>query len=311
VNRNWGGTLKLNYMFSEDLRFRGAEYYRVSIMPADGTGAPTGPPIPWDQGLSWRKAIAGGDIVPVNLGPNPVGTQQALYKIPYDTALPPTENWEANQYHVHLDTTDARWFSPAVRHLVMLEIFDGTGQRLRPNGTLATGLGGAETEADFTYRRRIAETGPTNNVPHGALTHLFWWDNQALVAEIAELVQDGVSSDEVCQFLVGTAGSQFGIKYRAYHPEEKFQDKHSITWQQGLNGATGTIPNAPPPLNVGVPPLDPQPSGTVSFGTMLGEHTRCAFAVDLEIYGKRTDGDDYGQPYLRRTAAFALEIGTP
>src|SRR5262245_28071912 len=35
-HRNWGGTLKLNYMFSEDLRLLDAKYYRVSITAADG-----------------------------------------------------------------------------------------------------------------------------------------------------------------------------------------------------------------------------------------------------------------------------------
>jgi hypothetical protein len=306
VHRNWGGTLKLNYMFSEDLRSVGAKYYRVSVVAADATGAPTGSRKAWNQGLAWRKSV-GGVIVPVTLGPFTVGGQDALYLIPYDTEIMP-ENWEADQYHVLLNTNDADWNNPLARHLVTIEIFDVAGQRLRPNGTAPSGLGGAEGTAAFTYRRRLAATGPTGNVPFGALTHLFWWDNRDLTAHIAELMKGPEASDEECQFMVGTAASTFGIRYRAYHPEERFQNGHSITWRRGLSGGSGTLPNAAGGVNVGVPPAAAGDSGQASFATMLGGHRRCAFSVILDVYGKLTDGDSFGLPHLADIASFALEV---
>ena len=176
-------------------------YYRLSITTADNTGAPVGSRNYYQTGLSWTKAIGGGVIVPVNLGPNLVGTENYLYQIPYDA---PDNNWESDQYHAHLDTTDSTWSDPLVRHLVTIEIFDSAGKRLRPNGTPATGQGGSEGTAPFTYRRKTAATGPTTDVPFGALTHMFWWDNRPVHVEIVELVQDGVASTAECQFLVGT-----------------------------------------------------------------------------------------------------------
>lgn len=302
-HRNWGGTLKLNYMFSEDLRLLGAAYYRLSITTADNTGAPVGSRNYYQTGLSWTKAIGGGVIVPVNLGPNLVGGENYLYQIPYDA---PDNNWEADQYHAHLDTTDSTWSDPLVRHLVTIEIFDATGKRLRPNGTPATGQSGTEITAPFTYRRKTAATGPTTDVPFGALTHMFWWDNRPVHVEIVELVQDGVASTAECQFLVGTAGSQFSINYRAYHEQVLFNRNHQIWWKRGLAGATGDILN-PGLGNVGFPGA-PGASPSVSFGTMLGTHKRCAFTVFLGILGKMTDGDNLNYPYAEDTAAFALEI---
>jgi len=306
-HRNWGGTLKLNYMFSEDLKLTGARYYRLSITTADATGAPTGTRHYYQAGLSWTKAVVtmtGVDIVPVNLGPNPVGTENFLYEIPYDSDA----DWESDQYHAHLDTTDPAWSDPLVRHLVTIEIFDASGKRLRPNGTPATGQPGTEGTAPFTYRRKTAATGPTLDVPFGALTHLFWWDNRPVHAQIVELVEDGVASTAECQFLVGTSGSQFSINYRAYHDEALFNRNHHIWWKRGLAGATGDILN-PGLGNVGKPPAPPGSSPSVSFGTMLGPHKRCAFTVFLGILGKMTDGDNLNYPYAEDSAAFALEIG--
>ncbi len=220
----------------------------------------------------------------------PSGGENFLYEIPYDADA----DWEADQYHAHLDTTDPTWSDPAVRHLVTIEIFDATGKRLRPNGTPATGQGGSEGTAPFTYRRKTAAMGPTTDVPFGALTHMFWWDNRPVHVEIVELVQDGVASTAECQFLVGTAGSQFSINYRAYHEQVLFNRNHQIWWKRGLAGATGDILN-PGLGNVGFPGA-PGASPSVSFGTMLGTHKRCAFTVFLGILGKMTDGDNSELP---------------
>lgn len=310
-DRNWGGTLKLSIMFSESMRGIGAKYYRVSIAPADGAGDPSGTREYVKAGLSWTKAVATGtgvDIVPVSLGPKSEGGRNHLYEIPFDGALGSNEDWEDQQYHVHLDTTDPRWGSPG-RYLVTIEVFDDTGQRLRPNGTPATGIDSDEVEAAFTFRRKFQETGPTNMVPYGALTHMFWWDNRAVVAHIADLRMNGLESDEECQFLAGTPSSTFGIGYHAYHLEELFQRHHTITWKRGLSGGTGTLLAATHD-NVGVPlgTAPPHPSPTDTFANMLGGHTRCAFTVFLTTGNKKTDGDDLGYSAAHDSASFALEL---
>jgi hypothetical protein len=321
LNRNWGGTLKLSFLFSEGMQDIGAKFYRVSIIEANATGDPTGTRSYYDTGLSWNKSVPDGsggvDIVPVGLGPNSAGSganaQNFLYEIPYDTN--PTTEWNAGQYHAHIDTNDMRWDDPDVRHLVMLEVFDQNGQRLRPTGTPATGLGGAETTASFTYRRRFQETGSTNTVPYGALTHMFWWDNRDVFADIVDLRRDGLVFNAECLFFGGNADTTFSVGYRAYHPREQFQYNHGITWLRGLGSTTAsdgslqdTISN-----NVGQPPAAPGGSTTRTFSQMLrpdldATRTKCAFAVALGISNKRTDGDDLGYQTRNDIAAFVLEI---
>jgi hypothetical protein len=317
LNRNWGGTLKLNYKFSEDMRVApvGAKYYRISVSEADNNGVPVGTRFALSAGLSWDKSepdgLGGVNIVPVTLGPFSAGGQDNLYLIPYDAEA----DWNAGQYHGYLDTTDARWSDPTKRHLVTVEVFNAGGTRLRPTGTPASGAGGAEAAAPFTYRRRFQDLGPTAEVPFAALTHMFWWDNQALQASINWLNKDGLVFSEECLFLLGTAGSTFGVGYRAYHPNEMFQLSHGLSWQRGLGtaaGATGALLSGSP-FNVGQPPAAPGNSPTNTFAQMLRTdldptRKKCAFTVFLGISSKTTDGDYLGNGSLTRSAAFALEI---
>lgn len=330
LNRNWGGTLKLNYKFSEDMRLIGAKYYRISVTEADSNGHPVGPAPAGNRyylsdGLSWEKSVpdgmGGADIVPVSLGPFTVGAEDNLFLIPYDGGPAPNGgDWNAGQYHGFLNTNDARWNDPDKRHLLTLEVFDGTGKRLRPNGTPATGLPGAEGTAAFTYRRRFQDLGPTANVPFGALTHMFWWDNRGLSAEISYLNKDGFIFSEECLFFQGTAGSTFGIGYRAYHPNEMFQLNHGISWQRGVPPVPLHVPDdskgtllASSSVNVGKPPASPGNSPTNTFAQMLRTdlvptRKKCAFTVFLGISAKTFDGENTVTPNVQVSAAFAIEI---
>jgi len=325
LNRNWGGTLKLNYKFSEDMRLLGAKYYRISVTEADAAGAPVGPAPAGDRnylsdGISWEKSVAdgmgGADIVPVALGPFTVGTEDNLFLIPYDQGPAPNGgDWNAGQYHGYLNTNDARWSDPDKRHLLTLEVFDDTGRRMRPNGTPATGLPGTEVTAPFTYRRRYQDLGPTANVPFGALTHMFWWDNRALVAQIVQLNKDGGIFTSECLFLNGTPTSTFGIGYRAYHPNEMFQHSHTIWWKRGLGSVAGSTGYLLPSSssNVGKPPAGPGNSPTNTFAQMLRTdldptRKKCAFTVFLNIAAKTFDGEVTVVGDALDTAAFAIEI---
>ncbi len=317
LNRNWGGTLKLNYKFSEDMRTApvSAKYYRIGITEANAAGEPVADPSYLSAGLSWEKSepdgLGGVNIVPVTMGPFSAGGQDNLYLIPYDAE----GDWNAGQYHGYLDTTDIRWSDPTQRHLVTLEVFNVAGTRLRPNGTPASGAAGAEATAPFTFRRRFQDLGPTNPVPFAALTHMFWWDNRSLQSAIEYLVKDLLEFSEECLFLTGTPLSTFGIGYRAYHPNGLFQLSHSITWQRGLGfaaGATGAL-LASSPFNVGQPPALAGHSPTNTFAQMLRTdldptRKKCAITVFLGISSKTTDGDYLGNGGFTRTAAFAIEI---
>lgn len=294
TNRNWGGTLKLRYHFSESMRGIGARYYRISVTRADSSGNPVGDRTYLDEGLSWKYYEMDGININVEseaLGPFTVSGTQHLYKIPYDA----DRDWQSGEYHGFLRTGNF----PHGRHLVTLEVFDASGNRLRP-----TGAGGPGTDAAFTFRRWYQETGPTANVPYAALTHMFWWDNRNADAKIVDLRRNGVESEEECQFLEGPGGTQFSVGYRAYHPEAKFFHRHSLWWRRGLGGPTGYLEHNNP-NNVGSATTVGE-STSATFAAMLGDEPKCSFSLHLDVSIKTFDGI-YSLGGRHDTAAFALE----
>ncbi len=329
--RNLGGGIELTFIFSLGLRDAaiGAHYYRISVCRADALGNPTGARSYYGDGLAWQKVV-GADIVPESLGPVTVGTQANLYRIPYSD-----EAWVGSgRYHAMIDSTKAEFnlpiatdlASPAVHHLVTLEVFDAAGNRLRPLGAPASGQPGTEDAKAFEYRRWFQPGGSvgddTSPVPFAALTHLFCWDNRVPVADITRLVMNGSASDEECQFLDGPGDSTFAVEYRAYVPDQRFQYAHGISWLRGLNasaanGGIGSLPTPASPGNVGKPPAGPIDSGSNTFAQMLTRLDppnpptvlpRCSFAVTLTTYAKTTNGANMNYPFAQETAAFALAI---
>lgn len=312
-DRNWGGTLALTYMFSEDLRSApvGARYYRVSVTAADATGAPVGTRHYHDAPVSWRyaKAMPGGgvSILSETLGPlPPVGGRDFLYTIPYDA----DKDWLAQQAHAFINTTDPRWSDPATRHLITIEIFDKDGNRLRPTGTTPMEPAAPGAAVPFTFRRWRVPTGAMDNVPFAALTHLFWWDNRPLQADLMAFTSNGTASTQQCLFLDGPGTTQFGVQYVAYHPNPMFKLYHNISYIRGLGAGGGSL-ETNNPANV----VAPTNSATQSLTDMLGTYEdppgtivprkRCAFAVTLRLDGKMTDGAS-PNPWVAETGAVAL-----
>jgi hypothetical protein len=347
--RNLGGNLELTYLFSDALKHPSvdARYYRISVAKADEDGNPTGPRRYYGEGtgfngagdvLAWLKAVVtptGVDTVPETLGPATVGSEQFLYRIPYESDA----DWTGSvKYHSLIDTwnsdlsvpadLEADFDEAAANHLITLEIFNSAGERVRPLGVPASGQPGTELAMPFKFRRWFQPEGTpgddTVEVPFGALTHLFCWDNRAPRADITRLVKDGIASNEECQFLLGTNDSTFAIEYRAYVPDERFQQDHSIGWVRGLNGSAANAGvgalSTTSPANVGEPPAVPGSSGTNTFATMLTRIDpdgieapvvlpRCAFAVTLTTHSKTIVSGSLSFPFAQETAAFALEIG--
>jgi hypothetical protein len=87
-----------------------------------------------------------------------------------------------------------------------------------------------------------------------------------------------------------------------------FQLHHNMWWRRGLGGPSGSLVNNNP-ANVGQPPNPPGVSGSASFSSMLGGHTKCSFSLNLHVNVKTFNGigtlsglDGWDQ------AAFALEV---
>jgi hypothetical protein len=311
LNRNLGGGVALQYHFTETMRPVGAIYYRIQVAKADASGNPVGTwtvlaPVTWS---TWKLNTATPGSIP--LGPNPA-VDPTLSKIPYDTGDPlgPNEEWQDGQYHGIIPTTDL----DNDRYLVMIEVFNAAGARLKPNTAPAAEAG---TPAAFTFRRWNVPAS-TVAVPFAALTHMMWWDNRKAVADIIDIRLNGTPSSEQCQFLESGAGATVEIGYRAYHPQPgtpSFLHTHSLIITRGLNGPSWQVAN-PPEAEVGeglagLPPPPPPPHTSVpkTLADLLDTHQKCAFAVNLQSNVKTTDGAstltnlDAGE-----TAAFAAEI---
>lgn len=311
LNRNLGGNVALQYHFTEPMRAVGAVFFRIQVARADAAGNPTGgwtplAPMTW---ATWRLGTATpGSIA---LGPHSAGSESGLSKIPYDSGDPlgPNEEWQDGQFHGVIPTGE---FADD-RHLVMIELFDAAGTRLKP---LAAPAGEAGAAANFSFRRWQQPTGPaaTVDVPFAALTHMFWWDNRPAVADIEDIRLNGTPSSDQCQFLESGPSATVSIGYRAYHPQPgqpSFLHNHSLTITRGLNGPSWEVANAPgDEVGEGGPP---HASLTLTLDEMLGDepvgHQKCAFAVRLHANVKTTNGAGTLDSLDRgETAAFAAEI---
>ena len=313
----WGGALGLRLWFSPELEGTVA-YYRLKVTAVDDTGAPVGAPVVLDDSVSWDKLIdIPGDVVrvPESLGPNTVGAENNLFKVPYWSS--PNHRYLTGQFH-QVWNTPVR--SPDGKYLLTIEVFDAAGARIKPNGAAGPGTG-----QNFQFRRWVS-AADTDPVPFADAAHVFWVDNTPVGGDIVDLRKNDVPNTAQCQFMTGGPNSTFAIGFRAFHvhgvehagngDDNSFMYQYGISWQRGLNGSTGTLGPAPSGGNnhtdVGETGL-PVSSGSATFQTMLtdGNHvlTKCTFSVTLSVHAKHFTGGSRISAYdYHETASFALEI---
>src|SRR4029453_16243230 len=68
----WGATLGLRLWVSSSLK-NIVVFYRMSVMPVNAAGSPTGPAVPLGDPVSWKKFDANINVVAEGLGPQTVG----------------------------------------------------------------------------------------------------------------------------------------------------------------------------------------------------------------------------------------------
>jgi hypothetical protein len=304
----WASTLGFRLLFDEGMQALGATYYRISLVASDANGNPLGgaTPQPFTTPRAWSKIEFNAgqyQTVAEALGPQVVNGETGLYMIPYLTG----NTWLSGQYHQAWNTAN----KPNGRYLLLLEVFDATGNRLKPDSAPAAEAGTA-TAFDFLYW-----STPVNfeTVDHAQLAHVVWIDNLRVFGDIEDLRKNGLASSEECQFITGDGGDSFSVGFRAFHRNgptgTSFMLDWDLDWRRGLNGGWQNldygIQNVPPGLDTG----NPQQSAAASFSTMLSGLTppKCAFTVALEVRAKHTNGHLRLESFDRWDfASFALEI---
>ncbi|HVK98606.1 MAG TPA: hypothetical protein VM553_02280, partial [Dongiaceae bacterium] len=310
----WGGGLGLRLWFSPELEPI-VKYYRLKVFAVSDLGTPVGAPTVLNDTVTWDKLIdIPGDTVraPENLGPLVVGTESDLFKVPYWSS--PDHRYLSGQFHQVWDT--ARTVFPDGKYMLVIEVFDAAGNRIKPNGAVGPG-----TAQPFEFRR-WSSASDTDPVPFADAAHVFWVDNTPVGGDIVDLRKSGIANTAECQFMSGTANSTFAIGFKAFHlhgvehagngDDNSFMWRYGITWQRGLNGDTGTLGPAPSGGNDHTDVGEtggPVSSGSETFGNMLDEHTKCTFSVTLRVFAKHFTGGGRIQQYdYQETASFALEI---
>jgi len=309
----WGAGLGIRLWFSPELEPI-VKFYRLKVFQVNDAGVTVGAPIVLDDAVSWDKLVnVPGDIVraPELLGPVPVGTENNLFRVPYWSS--PDHRYLSGQFHQTWNTP-AR--TPNGKYMLVIEVFDAAGNRIKPNG--AAGPGTAQA---FQFRRWVSASD-TDPVPFADAAHVFWVDNTPVGGDIVDLRKDDVPNTAECQFMSGVDTTTLAIGFRAYHvngvehagngDDNSFMWHYAISWQRGLNGSTGSLGPAPSGGNnhtdVGETGL-PVSSGSATFADMLGGTGKCTFSVTLNVYAKHFNGagriSSYDYP---ENASFALDI---
>ena len=309
-NQPWGTTLNLRYQFHPGLQALGATYYRTRVIRINNSGQPMagGPNFVLTGDVSWRKYYPqpGGGVgvqwAPLN---NPViNGFDGLYTIPFPDPVWP---WLGGQWHSFVVTDELVASVPRMpngRYLFVVDIFNAAGQRLVPSGSLEPAAGG-EVSAAFEYRRL---DGPiddafsnTSVVPYNALANLFWVDNLSCYGDIEQITHNGIPSATNCQFIEGPGTDTLQLRYSAYQ-NNGFQWYHRIRYKQGLTGPTTWLPASNSNVFSGDSPA-------LTLSALLGSEVKCAFAANLYVYARHTNGIGRIEAYDREdVAAFALEI---
>ena len=253
-----------------------------------------------NSSVTWDKLVdIPGDVVraPETLGPVSVGAENDLFKVPYWSS--PDHRYLSGQFHQVWNTAQALF--PDGKYMLIVEVFDAAGNRVKPNGAAGPG-----TAQNFQFRR-WASAVDTDPVPFADMAHVFWVDNTPVGGDIVDLRQNGIANTAECQFMtqlpLPNPPSTFAIGFRAFHvngvedtglsDDNSFMWHYGITWQRGLNGATGTLGPAPSGgtnhTDVGEDGVAVA-SGSATFASMLGGKPKCTFSVTLRVYAKHYTG---------------------
>lgn len=292
----FGSTLGLRLLFSPALEGAGIKYYRIKRR-INSSGA--WEPLTHDvvrHYSSWNPATSSIDLLPYQLGPQPVGSESSLFEIPPqappNAATDPSAAWQVVDAKV--DLMNAFFLSGSLTHGTVafkLELFDAGGNRVDPAGAGINFYLPANTDIWNTVTTEAASTVNPALVgvdPEAAAFQIFRFrlriDNRATTAIINEpfLSPSGTYTDGCGMLRYGAADNAVTMPFQARHPARfavyRFRLVKSSTEIHKMEGQAG----------------DMGPSGQFNFSaalsTLLGNCTEAAFSENLNVWNMAFNG---------------------
>jgi|SRR6185436_1035853 len=262
----------LRYFISNNVAST-AKFFRIGYVPAGSLGAtPTYLPAE-----TWLYQ-SGLDVLSY-----PLNTLRAdMSEIPFPEFIAGGKPWQSGQYHGTFNTSG---LAPG-RYVLIFELFDAAGN------PVSAGIQFANWNVP----------GHVDPVPFGKLLMPVYIDNRACYGDIINVTAPAsTGSDPDCLYLSGNASQQVAIRYVAGFPDPNFLWYYSLGTHRGLSGPDVTLITS----SVNTPLPDTTVNSTV--GAMLGDHVRCAFAANLNVYAKTTDGTYDLTGHAFDQIAFSLE----
>jgi hypothetical protein len=330
-NAPFGGTLRFHhddsYFIPKDDSDPGPvdnsiKFYRYSYRRVGDTGAWTAMTAPQSRG--YRMEYNDGSLPTYEsypVGPQTIGGEPNLFEFkprtpPVRPIDPPTvvaREWTIGNLNDIAASWNTRATAPAMDDTnttddagtfeVRIEVFNGSGQKVMPGSATFEFLA---RNADGTTTRK-ADSGEISN---GAFVFKVHVDNNAVTADLPQPSIGGVQASDNCGFLrYSDPGDQVHVEFTATHPND-----HAVfdfTIKRGSNAlataSTGgvytetSVTSAPPYTDIGG-----VFQHNFSASSLVGTCVNAAFAADLHIWGKATDGRYRLGIHARRLIAFAL-----
>ncbi len=331
-NAPFGGTLRFHhddsYFIPKDDSDPGPgdnsiKFYRYSYRRLGDTGDWTAMTAP--QARGYRMEYNDGSLptyesYPVH--PQTVGGKSNLFEFkprqpPVRLGIdPPTvvvREWTTGNLNDIAASWNTRATAPAMDEVntsddagtfeVKIEVFDGVGQQVMPGSStfefLARNSDGTTT--------RYADTGELSN---GAFVFKVHLDNNNVTADLPQPSIGGVQASDNCGFLRYDDLSDFvHVEFTATHPNNHAVFDFTIKRGSNALSTAGTAGIYTETAAVSAPPYSAV--GGVyqhdfTAGALVGRCINAAFAANLDIWGKATDGRYRLGIHTRRLIAFAL-----
>ncbi len=314
----WGGPLSLQMLFDPNQKTSSVRYYRWSYkFDGDLTFTQISTPVNHRYMKIFYSPLR-IDLFTYNLGPHLVNATTNLFEIPdpikEDGWVDINDPWD--RPFAYFDSTDnglaAFAYNDSISRrsgmvTLMLELFDGTGKLVSCSNNGLSGPFKFVLPDLGTTNQYTSVLNANNITPSGQLVFRVQVDNNDTTAQLHDVTTPvACTTDCDCGMRhYKNLTDLVSVLYTASEPLDY------LTWYLSITrGTVGTVASASgdkssPPWSLGAPSTAGAFNNAAS--DLLGHCTSAAFAVNLSVYTKSTDGYSRQSQYDRyATMAFAL-----